>query len=79
MGAPITQFPTLEMAAKELNIIGSLRYTAGCFEDGIDLLKRGLVDLKPLISKTYPMTKAEEALKARGSGELIKIVIMNQE
>lgn len=82
MGAPMTSFPTLEMAAKELDIRGSLRYTTGCFEDGIDLLERGLVNLKPLISKTYPLSKTEDAFKARkvaqGTSE-IKIVIMNQE
>ncbi|GMK54284.1 hypothetical protein CspeluHIS016_0108700 [Cutaneotrichosporon spelunceum] len=83
MGPPLTRFPTLEVASKELNIIGSLRYTTRCFEDGIHLVERGLVDLGPLVTKTVPLCKAEEAFKAARDGPVagveMKVVVMNQE
>ena len=79
MGQPLTMFPTLMIATKEINVIGTLRYGPRCFEDGIDFLERGLMDLKPLITKTFPLGESEEAFKAVKSGKEIKIVIMNQE
>jgi D-xylulose reductase len=43
------------------------------------MLNRGVVDLKPLITVAYPMTKAKEALEAVKSGKQIKVIIKNQE
>jgi len=79
MGKPMTSFPSLELSAKELEVRGSLRYTTGCFEDAIDLVERGAVDLKAIISRTFPLAKAEDAFKAVRDGSEIKIVVMNQE
>lgn len=83
MGPPLTRFPTLEVAAKELSVSGSLRYTTRCFEDGIHLVERGLVDLAPLITKTVPLCQAEDAFKAARVGNVsgceLKVVVMNQE
>jgi D-xylulose reductase len=60
-------------------MIGTVRYTPGCFADAISLLARGKVDLKPLITSTYPLTKSSEAFEAQHARKDIKIVIMNQE
>lgn len=79
MGAPLASFPILQVATKELNVKGTLRYTTRCFEDAIDLLDRGLVSLKPLVTKTFSLAESETAFKAVKGGEEIKIVIMNQE
>ncbi|CAK9786292.1 unnamed protein product [Cutaneotrichosporon oleaginosum] len=83
MGRPLTRFPTLEVASKELNVIGSLRYTSRCYEDGIHLVERGLVNLAPIVTKTVPLCKAEDAFKAARNGTStgtdMKVVIMNQE
>jgi D-xylulose reductase len=58
---------------------GTVRFTPGCFADAIDLLSRKKVDLKPLITSTYPLTKCAEAFEAQHARKDIKIVIMNQE
>jgi D-xylulose reductase len=58
---------------------GTVRYTPGCFADAISLLARKKVDLKPLITSTYPLTKASEAFEAQHARKDIKIIIMNQE
>lgn len=79
LGRPLTLFPTFALADKELTIRGSLRYTAGCFEDAIHLVESGAVDLKMLVTRTVPMSHVEEAFVAFARGDEIKVVIMNQE
>jgi D-xylulose reductase len=79
MGSATASFPILQVATKELEVRGTLRYTTRCFEDAIDLLDRGLVSLKPLVTRTFPLAESEAAFKAVKAGEEIKIVIMNQE
>lgn len=58
---------------------GITRYTASCFPSAIDMIARGVVDLKPLITITYPLTRSKEALEAVRSGKQIKVIIKNQE
>ena len=79
LGSSMNTLPFLQVATKELNVYGTLRYTAGCFEDGIDFVERGLVDLKPLVTRVYPLDQSEEAFTAVKEGREIKIAIMNQE
>lgn len=55
-----------------------MRYTPGCFADAISLLERNLVNLKPLITSTYPLTEADKAFEAQHARKDIKIVILNQ-
>ncbi|TRM64280.1 GroES-like protein [Schizophyllum amplum] len=79
LGRPINAFPTFSIVAKELNVLGSVRYTAGCFQTAIDLIARGCIDLKPMITAVFPMSKSKEALEAVRKGEDLKVVIMNQQ
>lgn len=79
MGKSLTLFPSLELSAKELDVRGSLRYTTGCFEDAIDLLDRGEIDLKPIITATFPLARSEEAFKAVQDGSEIKVVVLSHE
>jgi D-xylulose reductase len=62
-----------------LTSTGITRYTASCFPSAIDLLSRGVVDLKPLITITFPLSKSADALEAVASGKQIKVIIKNQE
>ncbi len=79
LGRPTSTFPTLKIVSKELNVIGTVRYTGNCFETAIDMMAREVIDLKPLITKTYPLTESEAAFKAVRAGVEIKVIIMNQE
>lgn len=45
----------------------------------MDLLRRGQVDLKQLITKTFPLAESHAALEAVAAGNDIKIIILNQE
>ncbi|RDW74919.1 hypothetical protein BP6252_06061 [Coleophoma cylindrospora] len=79
LGKPLTSVPLFQFTAKDLTMKGTVRYTPGCFADAVDLLERKAVDLAPLITSTYPLTKASEAFEAQAARQDIKIVIMNQE
>jgi D-xylulose reductase len=74
----VTPFPTFSIVAKEITVVGSVRHTAGCFQAAIDLVARKRVDLRPLITSVYPLTKSVDALEAVRKGDDMKIVIMNQ-
>ncbi|KAF2102093.1 GroES-like protein [Rhizodiscina lignyota] len=71
--------PMLQVTTKDLTIVGTVRYTPGCFEDAVDLVDRKLVDVSPLVTSTYPLTKTQDAFEAQSRRGDIKIVIMNQE
>jgi D-xylulose reductase len=58
---------------------GITRYTASCFPSAIDLLSRGVVDLKQLITKTFPLSQSRDAFEAVASGNEIKVIVKNQE
>jgi L-idonate 5-dehydrogenase len=54
--------PMMAITAKELEIRGSFRFHAE-FAVGVDLMRKGLVDVKPLITHTLPLREAEEAFR----------------
>ncbi|KAL1737793.1 hypothetical protein HDZ31DRAFT_51820, partial [Schizophyllum fasciatum] len=72
-------FPMLAVTCKELDVKGITRYTASCFPSAIDMLSRGVVNVKPLITKTYTLGESLDAFEAVRSGTQIKVVIRNQE
>ncbi|KAH8886200.1 GroES-like protein [Thozetella sp. PMI_491] len=72
-------FPTLAVSNKDLDVRGLTRYTASCFPSAIDLLARGVVDLKQLITAVFPLSRSQDALDAVASGKEMKVIIKNQE
>ncbi|WVR03776.1 hypothetical protein IAU60_000771 [Kwoniella sp. DSM 27419] len=72
-------FPTLAVTNKEINVLGITRYTASCFPSALDMLSRGVVDVKQLITKTFPLTQSMEAFEAVAAGGDVKVIIKNQE
>lgn len=70
-------FPTLMMTMKDLDVRGLARYTASCFPAAIDLLARRVVDVKQLITSTFPLADTAEAFETVARGKDIKVVIMN--
>ncbi len=79
LGRAINSFPTVQVVAKELDVIGTVRYTAGCFQTAIDLVSSGKVNIKPLITAVFPLSRSSEALEAVRQGNDLKVVIMNQQ
>jgi D-xylulose reductase len=58
-------------------MIGVIRYSAGSFQDALDLVERKLVDLRPFVTKRLPLTKTKDAIEELKNGEEVKIVIYN--
>lgn len=54
--------PMMAITAKELELRGSFRFHPE-FAVGVGLMQRGLIDVKPLITQTVPLDRAEEAFK----------------
>ncbi|KAL4933997.1 chaperonin 10-like protein [Aspergillus undulatus] len=79
LGKQLTNIPLFLLTAKELNIKGTVRFTPACYEEAIDLVRRGKVDLEPLITAKYPLTRAGEAFEAQSKRKDVKFVILNQE
>ena len=78
LGQTVTPFPTFSIVAKEIDVVGTVRYTAGCYQAAIDLMTKKRVDLRPMITAVFPLTKSVEALEAVRKGDDLKVVIMNQ-
>jgi len=57
--------PMQAMTAKELTLTGSFRFHAEFFT-GVSLMQKGLIDVKPLITQTYPVDQAVEAFETAG-------------
>ena len=75
LGKPKIEFPIVAMGQKELMIRGCFRYGAGDYELAVGLLKKGLVDVKPLISSVTPFEKATEAWDKTARGDGVKNLI----
>ncbi|MDB4223487.1 L-idonate 5-dehydrogenase [Granulosicoccus sp.] len=52
--------PMMAITAKELQLRGSFRFHSE-FATAIQLMQGGLVDLKPLVTHTFPLDRADEA------------------
>jgi L-idonate 5-dehydrogenase len=52
--------PMMAITAKELDLRGSFRFHAE-FGVGVGLMQKGLIDVKPLITQTVPLSEAETA------------------
>ncbi|GAA5846938.1 hypothetical protein JCM3766R1_004021 [Sporobolomyces carnicolor] len=69
MGAPEITVPVHLILVKELTIKGSFRYGAGCYQLSLDLVARGAVNLKALISHRYAFKDAKLAFDATKAGK----------
>lgn len=54
--------PMMAITAKELELRGSFRFHRE-FATGIALMQKGLMDVKPLITQTVPLSDAEQAFR----------------
>lgn len=57
--------PVQAMTAKELSLIGSFRFHEEFFT-GVSLMRKGLIDVKPYITQTFPLDDALEAFRTAG-------------
>lgn len=75
MGKPDISFPIMELCLKEVTAKGSFRYGSGDYRLAVDLVSRGVIDIKKLITGTVKFEEAENAFKSVKAGEGIKVLI----
>jgi L-idonate 5-dehydrogenase len=61
LGGDMT-LPMMAITAKELDLRGSFRFHSE-FAVGVGLMQKGLIDVKPLITQTLPLERAEDAFR----------------
>lgn len=77
------EFPIMDVIVKELNVRGTFRYTTNCFEEAVDLVDRGLIDAKSLVSHTFDFKDSMAAFEAvhqledRHGKKMLKTVILH--
>jgi L-idonate 5-dehydrogenase len=54
--------PMMAITAKELELRGSFRFHDE-FALGVELMRKGLIDVMPLITQTLPLSRAEDAFR----------------
>ena len=54
--------PMMAITARELDLRGSFRFHAE-FAAGVELMRKGLIEVKPLITQTLPLTDADTAFR----------------
>lgn len=64
LGGDMT-LPVQAMTAKELSLTGSFRFHEEFFT-GVSLMQKGLIDVKPFITQTFPLSQAQMAFEAAG-------------
>jgi D-xylulose reductase len=75
VGKPKVEFPILAMGQKELLVRGCFRYGSGDYELAVGILKKGLLDVKKLISSVTRFEDTTEAWDKTARGEGIKNLI----
>ena len=69
------QLPVQTLTAKELQLRGSFRFHAE-FLTGVELMQKGLIDVKPLITQTVPLDEAKRGFQlASDRSQAMKVQI----
>ncbi|ORY34084.1 hypothetical protein BCR39DRAFT_592646 [Naematelia encephala] len=68
-GSPDIQVPMFRITTEEIKLKGGWRYGIGDYPLAIDLVSRGLVDLRPLLTHTFKFTDALEAFEITKNGK----------
>lgn len=63
MGKENVVFPITTACIRGLVVKGSIRYTAGCYAQAVDLVASGKIDVKRLITNRFAFQQAEDAFE----------------
>lgn len=75
MGKPDITFPIMAMCTKEITMRGSFRYGSGDYKLAVQLVARGALEVKSLVSREVPFKDAEQAFEDVLKGKGIKVLI----
>uniref|UniRef100_A0A1I8HMA2 Sorbitol dehydrogenase n=1 Tax=Macrostomum lignano TaxID=282301 RepID=A0A1I8HMA2_9PLAT len=74
LGKPEIVLPIVQASVREVDIRGVFRY-ANCYPDALSLVAQGRVNVKPLITHRFPLSKSVDAFETAktGAGNAIKM------
>lgn len=77
MGKEVVAFPITTVCTQGITLRGSIRYQAGCYPAAIDLISKGQIDVKRLITHRFKFEQSEEAfdLVRQGRNDVFKVMI----
>jgi threonine dehydrogenase-like Zn-dependent dehydrogenase len=67
-----TPFDSARVVVEELGVVGS---RCGRFAPAIELLARGVVDVSPLISETFSLDRADDAMRTAAAPGVLKVLL----
>jgi len=74
-GAKIAVDPNL-FHSKEIILTGTMSQDRQDMRKAVDMISRRTIDLRPLISRTYPLAELEEALKAAIRPDTYRVIVL---
>ncbi|WP_373532266.1 zinc-binding dehydrogenase [Vampirovibrio sp.] len=77
-GGSQVSFDTRRLHYDEIKLVSSFHHTPTQFKAALDLLSKGDIDPRPLITDTLPMAQFEAALQQVEAGQAIKIALSNE-
>ncbi|KAH3667120.1 hypothetical protein WICMUC_005467 [Wickerhamomyces mucosus] len=77
MGKDEINFPLAKVTEKELTLKGNFRYSHGDYQDSVDLLDLGLVNVKLIVSHRYDFNDAAQAFEniVKNGKDVVKTII----
>ncbi|KAE8330427.1 chaperonin 10-like protein [Aspergillus sergii] len=77
MGKEVNNFPITAVCTRGLVVKGSIRYLTGCYPAAIDLIGKGIIDVKRLVTNRFKFEEAEQAfeLVKAGRQDVFKVMI----
>lgn len=81
MGKEVVAFPITTVCIRGLVIKGSIRYWTGCYPAAIDLISKGTIDVKRLVTNRFKFEESEQAfeLVKEGRSDVFKVLISGVE
>lgn len=70
-------FPITTACIRALRILGSIRYTTGCYPEAVDLVASGKVEPRKLITHRFKFEQALEAFEIvrQAKEDTLKVII----
>ncbi|RDK41024.1 NAD(P)-binding protein [Aspergillus phoenicis ATCC 13157] len=77
IGKETVNFPIAAVCTRGLALKGSIRYLTGCYPAAIDLIGKGIIDVKRLVTNRFEFEEVEQAFESAKSGrqDVFKVMI----
>jgi threonine dehydrogenase-like Zn-dependent dehydrogenase len=74
-GTKISIDPNL-FHSKEIVLTGTMSQDRQDMRKAVDMISQRVIDLRPLISRTYPLSELEDALKAALRPDTYRVIVL---